>query len=98
MLIQCALTALKNRKCPYFKIKYDKIKKRRGHKCAIVAIARMMAVCLYHMFKDLKDFHPSDYEESVNPNPPIPRKQDIQSALELLKSADYEITTAMPAS
>lgn len=98
MLIQCALAALKDKKCPYFKIKYDKIKKRRGHKRAIVAIARMMAVCLYHMFKDLKDFHPSDYEELVNPNPPKPRKQDIQSALELLKSAGYEVTPAMPAS
>lgn len=86
LLIQCALAAIKVKKNPYFKIKYDKIKKRRGHKRAIVAIARMMAVCLYHMFKSGKDFHPTDYEELVNPNPPKPSKRDIQDALELLNS------------
>ncbi|RGC45066.1 IS110 family transposase [Absiella sp. AM29-15] len=98
-LIQCALAALKVKKCPYFKIKYDKIKKRRGHKHAIIAIARMMAACLYHMFKDLKDFHPSDYEELMNPHPPKPRKQDVQAALELLQSAGgYTITPITAAS
>lgn len=98
-LIQCALAALKVKKCLYFKIKYDKIKKRRGHKRAIIAIARMMAVCLYHMFKDLKDFHPSDYEELMNPHPPKPRKQDVQAALELLQSAGgYTITPITAAS
>lgn len=98
-LIQCALAALKVKKCPYFKIKYDKIKKRRGHKRAIIAIARMMAACLYHMFKDLKDFHPSDYEELMNPHPPKPRKQDVQAALELLQSAGgYTITPITAAS
>ena len=98
-LIQCALAALKDKKCPYFKIKYDKIKKRRGHKRAIIAIARMMAACLYHMFKDLKDFHPSDYEELMNPHPPKPRKQDVQAALELLQSAGgYTITPITAAS
>lgn len=99
VLIQCALAALKVKKCPYFKIKYDKIKKRRGHKRAIIAIARMMAVCLYHMFKDLKDFQPSDYEELMNPHPPKPRKQDIQAALELLQSiGGYNVTPITAAS
>lgn len=59
----------------------------------------MMAVCLYHMFKDLKDFHPSDYEELMNPIPPKPRKQDIQDALELLQSVgEYKITPILVAS
>lgn len=93
LLIQCALAAIKSKKCRYLKIKYDKIKKRRGHKRAIVVIARMMAVCFYHMFKDGKDFHPSDYEELVNSNPTKPCKRDIQDALQLLQSVGgYEIT------
>lgn len=50
------------------------------------------------MFKDLKDFHSSDYEELMNPHPPKPRKQDIQDALELLKSVgEYEITPILAA-
>ena len=51
------------------------------------------------MFKDLKDFHPSDYEELMNPIPPKPRKQDIQDALELLQSVgEYKITPILVAS
>ena len=38
MMVQCALAAIKNKKQPYFAIKYGWIKKRRGHKKAIDAI------------------------------------------------------------
>ena len=41
-MVQCALAAIKSKKQPYFAIKYGRIKKRRGHKKAIIAIARMM--------------------------------------------------------
>lgn len=95
LLIQCALAAIKSKKEQYFKIKYDKIKKRRGHKRAIVAIARMMVICIYHMFRDGKSFHPSDYEELMNPKPPKPQKIEIQSAVELLVSAGYKVTPAI---
>ena len=46
MMVQCALAAIKSKKQPYFAIKYGRIKKRRGHKKAIIAIARMMMVVL----------------------------------------------------
>lgn len=46
LLVQCALAAIKSKKEPYFAIKYEKLKKRRGHKKAIIAIARMMLVCI----------------------------------------------------
>src|SRR5574344_380987 len=49
MMVQCALAAIKSKKQPYFAIKYGRIKERRGHKKAIIAIARMMMVCIYHM-------------------------------------------------
>ncbi|AIS51810.1 transposase IS116/IS110/IS902 family protein [Thermoanaerobacter kivui] len=47
LLIQCANAAIRDKKNPYFRIKYERIKKRRGHKRAIVAIARMILTCLY---------------------------------------------------
>ena len=50
LLVQCANAAIKDKKNPYFKYKYDRIKKRRGYKRGIIAIARMMLTCLYHMF------------------------------------------------
>ena len=66
LLIQCALAAIKStKKHPYFYYKYLDIKKRRGHKKAIVAIARKMLVSIYHMIKDDKDFLPIDYEQVV---------------------------------
>lgn len=37
LLVQCANAAIKSRDNLYFKIKYDCIKKRRGHKRAIIA-------------------------------------------------------------
>ena len=67
MMVQCALAAIKSRKQPYFAIKYGRIKKRRGHKKAIIAIARMMMVCIYHMVSEKKPFTPVDYEELMGP-------------------------------
>jgi len=69
LMVQCALAAIKSKKEPYFSIKYNRIRKRRGHKKAIIAIARMMMVCIYHIVSEKKSFCPSDYEELMNPKP-----------------------------
>ena len=64
LLVECANNAIKDKDNTYFKIKYDRIKKRRGHKRAIVAIARMMLACVYHMLKKDEDFNPCDFNYS----------------------------------
>ena len=69
LMVQCALAAIKSKKEPYFSIKYSRIRKRRGHKKAIIAIARMMMVCIYHIISEDKPFNPSDYDELTNPKP-----------------------------
>ena len=63
MMVQCALAA----------IKYGLIKKRLGHKKAIISIARMMMVCIYHMVSEKKPFIPTDYEELMNPQNHVDR-------------------------
>ena len=73
MIVQCALAAIKSKKQPYFAIKYGRVKKRRGHKKAIIAIARMMIVCIYHMVSEEKPFNPIDYEELMSPKNQIER-------------------------
>ncbi|MDY3999995.1 MAG: IS110 family transposase [Blautia sp.] len=66
LLVQCALAAVKStKKDPYFHNKYETLKKRRGHKKAIIAIARKMLVAIYHMIKGDADFHPIDYENTI---------------------------------
>ena len=73
MMVQCALAAIKSKKQTYFAIKYGRVKKRRGHKKAIIAIARMMIVCIYHMVSEEKPFNPIDYEELMSPKNQIER-------------------------
>ena len=68
MMVQCALAAIKSKKQPYFAIKYGRIKQRRGHKKAIIAIARMMVVCIYHMISEKQPFNPTDYTELMDPH------------------------------
>lgn len=66
LLVQCALAAVKStKKDPYFHNKYETLKKRRGHKKAIIAIARKMLVAIYHMIREDADFHPIDQEEII---------------------------------
>ena len=66
LLVQCALAAVKStKKDPYFRYKYETLKKRRGHKKAIIAIARKMLVAIYHMIRDDADFLPVDHRETI---------------------------------
>ena len=66
LLVQCALAAVKStKKQPYFYYKYLDLKKRRGHKKAVIAIARKMLVSIYHMIREDKDFRPADYGQVV---------------------------------
>lgn len=70
LLVQCALAAIKStKKAPYFYYKYQTLKKRRGHKKAIIAIARKMLVAIYHMIQNDTDFHPIDYDDVTSQNP-----------------------------
>lgn len=59
-LVQVAHAAVKSDKSPYYKIKYERISKRRGKKRAIIAIARMILTAIYHMFVTGEVFNPSD--------------------------------------
>lgn len=86
LLIQCALAALKSKKDPYYAIKYQRIKKRRGHKKAIIAIARMMLIAIYHIIKDNAGFKPVDYDEIVNPKPTNnTSKMTVENVLQFLQ-------------
>jgi len=87
LLVQCANAAIKDKKNPYFKFKYERIKKRRGHKRAIIAIARMMLTCLYNMFLKKEAFNPKDTDYSDIPEELYQkhREQYIKNAIKLLE-------------
>ena len=60
-LVEAAHAAVKaTEKSPYFRIKYEKIMKRRGKKRAIIAVARMILTSIYAMVSTGEVFNPSD--------------------------------------
>lgn len=92
LLVQCALAATMDKKETYFAVKYQRIKKRRGHKKAIISIARMLLVCIYHMIQTGECFNPSDYEEFQNP---VPKQQMFteQAAIDFLRKKGYDVSS-----
>lgn len=86
LMVQCALAAIKSKKEPYFAIKYKPLRQRRGHKKAIIAIARMMMVSIYHMISDKKSFTPTDYKElmagNLKPTKVILNEENVFAFLE----------------
>ena len=92
LLVQCALSAIKSID-PYFRNKYNNIKKRRGHKKAIIAIARKLLVAIYHMIETGEIFNPSDYEETTNPKPSKNKNISKEEALAVLQNLGYDISS-----
>lgn len=66
LLVECALTAIKDKSCPYFKARYESIKKRRGHKKAIIAIARLLITCIFHILDNKIVFDSNRFDELYN--------------------------------
>lgn len=66
-LVEVAHAAVKDKKEPYFSIKFNKISKRRGKKRAYIAIARKILVCAYHMLMSGEAFKPSDLADVETP-------------------------------
>lgn len=95
LLVQVALNSIRDKSDNYFSTKYAILKKRRGHKKAIIAIARMILVCVYHMLSTGEAFHPRDLDKLSNPavkeqSAPAPIAE--AEAVELLKSLGYTVT------
>ena len=63
LLVQCALCAIKDKSCPYIKVRYESLKRRRGHKKAIIAIARLLLTSIYHILLNCEVF---DYQRFEN--------------------------------
>jgi transposase len=77
LLVQCALTVCNSDKHPEIKNRYLALKKRRGHKRAIIAICRMLLVAIYAILKKSEAYNPNLYrkEVSVPPNRSLTAEQ-----------------------
>ena len=68
LLVQCALCAIKDKSCPYIKARYESLKRRRGHKKAIIAIARLLLTSIYHLLLTGEVFDYQRFENLMDRN------------------------------
>lgn len=92
LLVQCANAVVKSEKHPEFRNRYLRLKKRRGHKKAIIAIARMLLTAIYHILKDKRSYDPSLYQAANSL--PTEREISIEQAILLANSYGYLVKPA----
>ena len=94
LLVQCALCAIKDKTCPYIKARYESLKRRRGHKKAIIAIARLLLTSIYHILLTGEVFDYKRFENLMNKN--FKSHKNIQNTPEemisYLTNLGYNIT------
>jgi len=90
LLVQCALAAIKSTKHPEVRHRYQSIKKRRGHKKAIIAIARMMLTAIYNILKKNESYNAELYR--VSDKPPVKREVSVEQAIFILQRQGYLVT------
>ena len=95
LLVQCALAAIKGKKAPEIRIRYLNLKKRRGHKKAIIAIARMLLTAIYNILKKNEPYNAELYRKSDLP--PAHREVSIEEAVFILQRQGYLVTAPDPA-
>ena len=94
MLVQFALCAIKDKSCPYIKARYESLKRCRGHKKAIIAIARLLLTSIYHMLLTGEVFNYQRFENLMDRN--FKSHKNIQNTPEemisYLTNLGYNIT------
>lgn len=89
LLVQCANAAIKSNKHPEIRNHYQAIKKRRGHRKAIIAIARMLLTVIYNILKKNGPYNAELYRFSDKP--PVIRELTQDQAFALLRGRGYII-------
>ena len=91
LLVQCALAAIKSKNNPEIRNRYLNIKKRRGHKKAIIAIARMLLTAIYNILKKNEPYN-SELYAHCNNTPPEHRAVSVEEAIFILQRQGYLVT------
>ena len=96
LLVQIANALIKSKQHPEFKERYHRIKTRRGHKKAIIAVCKMLLTAIWNMLSKREPYNPAGFLE----HRPVRQSRVLTKtqALELLRLQGYSITndTAAP--
>lgn len=90
LLVQCALNAIRKKSNPEIRNRYLSIKKRRGHKKAIIAIARMLLTAIYNILKKNEPYNADLYRQADKP--PLQRTVTVDEAVYILQRQGYIVT------
>ena len=90
LLIQRALCAIRAKQFPEVRNRYLALKKRRGHKKAIIAIARMLLTAIYNILKKNETYNPELYRSADRP--PKNREVSVEEAVFILQRQGYLVT------
>lgn len=90
LLVQVANALIKSKKHPEFKERYHRIKSRRGHKKAIIAVCKMLLTAIWNMLSKLEPYNPEGFLEHRPVN--NEKTLTVSQALELLRLRGYTIT------
>lgn len=82
-------------KHPEIRNRYLSLKKRRGHKKAIIAIARMLLTAIYNILKKNEPYNPVLYLRCNN-TPPEHRAVSVEEAIFILQRQGYLVTPSAP--
>ena len=95
VLVQIANALIRSKKHPEFTTRYQRIKARRGHKKAIIAICRMILTAIWHILTDLKSYTPDGFLELR----PVTKEKVLTTsqALNLMRQRGYIIKDDLPA-
>ena len=89
LLVQIANALIKSHKHPEFGERYRRIKARRGHKKAVIAVCRMILVAVWNILSKLEPYSPYGYA-TVRPAEPSKVLTTAQ-ALDFLRLRGYVI-------
>jgi transposase len=92
LLVQCALSAIRCKANPEIANRYNAIKKRRGHKKAIIAIARMLLTAIYNILKKDEPYNAELYRQADKP--PVQREVTVEQAIFILQRQGYLVSQA----
>lgn len=88
LLVQIANAVARSDKHPEIRGRYLSIKKHRGHKRAIIAIARMLLTAIYHILSTGELYNADLYKKT---DPPQTKEITVEQAISFARKYGYSI-------
>ena len=90
LLVQCANAIVSSEKHPEIRNRYLSIRRRRGHRRAIIAIARMMLTAIYQILKKNEPYNAELYKKADIL--PLHHEVTVEQAVFILQRQGYTIS------